>query len=126
MGKVLREALEEVIRPLPFVADIRGRGLFWAVEFLADPENSVAFPPEAKLCNKIVHAAFENGLNILGNLGTTGDVHVEHVIVAPPYIVSESEIRDIVQLLKVSIEQACRPLLEARQRSLSVTADARL
>ncbi|VUC25585.1 unnamed protein product [Clonostachys rosea] len=126
MGRILEDTLEEMIRPLPFVADIRGRGLFWAVEFLVDPEKGVAFPEDSRFCNKVVDAAFENGLNILGNLGVTGDIHVEHIIIAPPYVVSESDITDIVQLLKVSIEEVSRPLLEARQRTLSQPVEPRL
>ncbi|XXG96071.1 hypothetical protein Hte_002348 [Hypoxylon texense] len=105
MGTVLYKALEDEVRPLPFVADIRGRGLFWAVEFFLDPQNKVPFTTDARYSNQVVDAAFKNGLYILGTLGTAGDIHVEHVIIAPPYIVTTAEIYEIVRLLKVSLKE---------------------
>ncbi|KAM5344374.1 hypothetical protein ACJ41O_012911 [Fusarium nematophilum] len=84
MGEVLERLLREQIEPLDFVGDIRGRGLFWAVEFMQDPVNKIPFPSSLKLCHQIVDQALELGLNILGNLGATGEVHVDHVIVSPP------------------------------------------
>ncbi|KAH7127373.1 pyridoxal phosphate-dependent transferase [Dactylonectria macrodidyma] len=92
MGHVLETLLKEQIGPLEFVGDIRGRGLFWAVEFMQNPVDKVPFAPNAKLCNQIVDRALELGLNVLGNLGTTGEVHVEHVIMSPPYVVTEAEL----------------------------------
>lgn len=103
MGQVLENLLTEQIGPLEFVGDIRGRGLFFAVEFMQDPVNKVPFPPSLKLCNQIVDQALELGLNILGNLGTTGEVHVDHVIMSPPYIVTAPELRRMVGILREAI-----------------------
>ncbi|KAM0426286.1 hypothetical protein ACHAPT_008326 [Fusarium lateritium] len=103
MGKVLETLLREQIAPLDFVGDIRGRGLFWAVEFIKNPVNKTPFPPDLRLCHQIVDHALELGLNILGNLGATGEVHVDHVILSPPYVVTESELRRMVGVLRQAI-----------------------
>ncbi|RFU78365.1 aminotransferase class-3 [Trichoderma arundinaceum] len=103
MGRFLETELYEEIGHLPHVGNIRGRGLFWAVEFMRDPATRSPFPIEHNFSNRIVEVASELGLNILGNLGKTGKIDVELVILAPPYIITEDEIRAIVQLLKRAI-----------------------
>ncbi|KAF6836757.1 putative class III aminotransferase [Colletotrichum plurivorum] len=108
MGQMLGRLLQDELLGLKFVADIRGRGLFWAVEFMEDKQRMAAFPPSAKFCNKVVDRALELGLNILGNLGSTGDVHVEHIIMSPPYVVTGEDLRRMVAILKRSIQDVSR------------------
>lgn len=103
MGCCLEAALRQEIGHLPYVGNIRGRGLFWAVEFMLDPITKTPFAVEHNFSNRIVEVAAELGLNILGNLGKTGLYDVELVIISPPYIVTEMEIKAVVQLLKTAI-----------------------
>lgn len=108
MGKALESLLRTELGDLELVADIHGRGLFWAVEFMKDKKSKTPFLPESKFCNRVVDRALALGLNILGNLGTTGDVHVEHVIMSPPYVVTEAELRRMVDILKNAIQYVSR------------------
>ena len=103
MGAYLEQELHQEIGPLPYVGNIRGRGLFWAVEFMIDTATKTSFPLHHNFSNKIVEVAAELGLNVLGNLGKTGEYDVELVIISPPYIVTEAEITKIVELLKTAI-----------------------
>lgn len=100
MGEVLQRELHNEMSGLPFVGNIRGRGLFWAVEFILDPIEKTPFPLEHKFSDRIVEVAVELGLNVLGNLGKTGEIDVELIIISPPYIVNQEEIKGIVQLLR--------------------------
>lgn len=117
MGQYLEFELRQQLGHLPYVGDVRGRGLFWAVEFILDTRNKTTFPREHNFSNRIVEVAAEMGLNVLGNLGKTGELDVELVIISPPYIVTEAEIKAIVQLLRNAIEAVteeyksryCRP-----------------
>jgi len=104
MGSLLENELRQQLSSLPFVGDIRGRGLFWAVEFMADPERMEPFLPEHNFSNRIVEAARKLGLNILGNLGETGEYYVDLVIISPPYIINAAEVKEVVRLLKEAIE----------------------
>lgn len=104
MGKVLGHLLHQIVGPLPLVGDIRGRGLFWAVEFMLHEPDRVPPPREAKFGEKVVNRALQLGLNILGNLGVTGEVFVDHVILCPPYIVTEEELHSIVCILAEAIQ----------------------
>ncbi|THY42950.1 PLP-dependent transferase [Aureobasidium pullulans] len=103
MGRVLIDLLHNVILPHPFVGDVRGRGLFWSVEFMLDEPNRTPPPSEMQLGTKIVNKALDMGLSILGNLGQTGAVYLDFVIVSPPYTVTEAELIEIVDLLKDAI-----------------------
>lgn len=111
---MLEQLLRTHIEPLPFVADIRGRGLFWGIEFSLDTKAKVPFPPSDKFCSSVVEVALDLGLNILGNLGQTGEYYVDHVIIAPPYIVQEQDLGEIVDLLREAIEQVALSYIEKR------------
>lgn len=117
MGSVLERLLRERIGSLKLVGDIRGRGLFWAVEFMLEPEKLVPFPADAGFCNRVVDRALELGLNILGNLGATGALHVEHVIISPPYVVTEAELCRMVSILKEAIQEISADPLPASRRA---------
>lgn len=106
MGYKLEALLRQEIGPMPLVGDIRGRGLFYAMEFVLDKDLKTPFPLKAKFCDQIVKNALRLGLNILGSLGHTGTYQVDHVLVCPPYTVTDEELKEIVSILKVAIAQA--------------------
>lgn len=116
MGHMLEGLLRKEIGPLSLVGDIRGRGLFWDVEFVSSKEHKTPFSPKHDFCGKVIKCALDMGLNILGNLGRTGEYQVDHVLVCPPYITTDAELAEIVSLLKESILKASRPFLEVDQR----------
>jgi adenosylmethionine-8-amino-7-oxononanoate aminotransferase len=102
MGQCLESELRRQLAHLPYVGDIRGRGLFWAVEFILNTKTKRPFPRQHNFSNRIVEVAAELGLNVLGNLGKTGELDVELVILSPPYIVTSAEIESIVDLLRTA------------------------
>ncbi|KAK4493641.1 hypothetical protein PRZ48_014826 [Zasmidium cellare] len=102
-GSQLEKELREELSDLPHVGDVRGQGLFWAVEFMQDPGRGQPFLKGSEYSDRIVSEAQKLGLNILGTLGHTGRHHVEHVIISPPYIVNQHEITEIVARLKAAI-----------------------
>ncbi|KAJ5808998.1 hypothetical protein N7474_010267 [Penicillium riverlandense] len=114
MGKKLETLLRRELFPLPLVGDIRGRGLFWAVEFVVEKDTKTVFSPRFNFCNQVVKHSLEMGLNILGNLGHTGEYQVDHVIVCPPYIVTDSELEEIVSRLKAAIVKTSQPFVKSR------------
>ena len=103
MGVLLGTELRENLSSMPYVGNVRGRGLFWAVEFMADPEMMQPFKPADNFSNRIVEAARNIGLNVLGNIGETGEYYVDLVIISPPYIINAAEVREVVRLLKEAV-----------------------
>ncbi|GKZ28365.1 hypothetical protein AbraIFM66950_005538 [Aspergillus brasiliensis] len=91
------------IGSLPPVGDIRGRGLFWTIEFVLDKKTKTALSPRYNFCSKVMTDARGMGLNLLGNLGHTGEYHVDHVLVCPPYTTTDAKLEEIVSLLRAAI-----------------------
>ncbi|RDW80105.1 hypothetical protein BP6252_04743 [Coleophoma cylindrospora] len=113
-GALLADLLEKEIAPLPLVGNIRGRGLFWAVEFMLDRENMIPFPMDDDFSSKVKDAGLEVGVNVLSNMGFAGMHKIDTAAITPPFIVTEEEIVKIVELLKVAIEKVSEPYLAAR------------
>ena len=105
-GVKLTAALTERFGQNPHVGDIRGRGLFQALEFVADRETKAPFDP-AKGVNKTVKkAAFEAGLICYPMGGTIDGRQGDHVLVAPPFIIDDEQITELVDKLEVAVNAA--------------------
>ncbi|KRQ05374.1 aspartate aminotransferase family protein [Bradyrhizobium manausense] len=107
-GKQLEQRLTERFRNHRHVGDIRGRGLFWAIELVADRATRTSFDPALKLNHKIKAEAFANGLGCYPGGGTVDGVRGDHVLLAPPYIASADEIDQIVDKLGTSVDNVLR------------------
>src|SRR6202161_4054704 len=99
MGQRLETALQERFGNHRHVGDIRGRGLFWALEFVTDPGSKQVFDPALKLNERIKNEGIARGIATYPMGGTIDGKQGDHVIVAPPYIATASDIDMIVDRL---------------------------
>jgi adenosylmethionine-8-amino-7-oxononanoate aminotransferase len=107
-GRQLEQRLTERFGNHRHVGDIRGRGLFWAVELVADRASRTSFDPALKLHQKIKAAAFANGLGCYPSGGTVDGRRGDHVLLAPPYIATREEIDLIVEKLGSAVDVVLR------------------
>ncbi|TFV79952.1 aspartate aminotransferase family protein [Bradyrhizobium frederickii] len=107
-GKQLEQRLTERFGNHRHVGDIRGRGLFWAIELVADRASRASFDPALKLHQKIKAEAFAAGLGCYPGGGTVDGVRGDHVLLAPPYIASADEIDLIVDKLGSAVDNVLR------------------
>ncbi|GMP11292.1 MULTISPECIES: aspartate aminotransferase family protein [Bradyrhizobium] len=107
-GKQLEQRLTERFGNHRHVGDIRGRGLFWAIELVSDRASRSSFDPALKLNQKIKAEAFANGLGCYPGGGTVDGVRGDHVLLAPPYIASADEIDLIVDKLGSAVDNVLR------------------
>ncbi|WP_431202081.1 aspartate aminotransferase family protein [Bradyrhizobium betae] len=107
-GRQLEQRLTERFGNHRHIGDIRGRGLFWAIELVADRASRTSFDPALKLNQKIKAEAFANGLGCYPGGGTVDGVRGDHVLLAPPYIVSTEEIDLIVDKLGTAVDNVLR------------------
>ncbi|MCK1722101.1 aspartate aminotransferase family protein [Bradyrhizobium sp. 141] len=107
-GKQLEQRLTERFGNHRHVGDIRGRGLFWAIELVADRASRTSFDPALRLNQKIKAEAFANGLGCYPGGGTVDGVRGDHVLLAPPYIASADEIDLIVDKLGTAVDNVLR------------------
>lgn len=102
-GKKLSAALHEQFGQHPHIGDIRGRGLFQAIELVADRETKTPFDPARGLAGKIKTAAFELGLICYPMPGTRDGREGDHVLLAPPFIIDDAQIDELVGKLAEAV-----------------------
>ena len=105
-GARLDTALRETFGQHPHVGDIRGRGLFRGIEIVADRSTKTPFDPARKIAPKIKAAAFEAGLICYPMQGTRDGAIGDHVLLAPPFIISDGEIDELCERLSTAVEAA--------------------
>jgi adenosylmethionine-8-amino-7-oxononanoate aminotransferase len=110
LGKQLERGLTERFGNHRHVGDIRGRGLFWAIELVADRATRKPFDSGLKLNQKIKAAAFEAGLACYPAGGTVDGRSGDHVLLAPPYIATSEDIDLIVDRLGSAVDGALRSI----------------
>jgi adenosylmethionine-8-amino-7-oxononanoate aminotransferase len=95
----------EGFKDFPFVGDVRGKGLMTAIEFVKDQKTKEPFPRSAKFTEKVIDLAFENGLVLYPGTGFVDGVNGDMVMVGPPLIIQESQIDEIIEILKKTFSQ---------------------
>jgi hypothetical protein len=106
MGALLQRRLGERFGNHAHVGDIRGRGLFRAVELVEDRSTKTPFDPAKKLHAKVKKAAMARGLMVYPMGGTIDGQRGDHVLLAPPFIVTPEQIGEIVDRLGSAIDDA--------------------
>jgi len=103
-GTMLREQLADH----PHVGDIRGRGLFWGIEFVSDRSAKAPFDPSLQIHAVLKKTAMKNGLLCYPMGGTIDGKRGDHVVLAPPYIATLDELRQIASRLATSVKEVLK------------------
>lgn len=105
-GAYLRQALIREFGDHPRVGEIRGRGLFQALEFVEDRPKRRPYDPSLRIHEKVKQAGLAHGIGTYPIGGTVDGVAGDHTILAPPYNVTEGEIDEIVRRLALAVHDA--------------------
>ena len=106
MGDRLQRRLSERFGNHPHVGDIRGRGLFRGVEFVAERASKEPFDPAQKINARVKREAMARGLLVYPGGGTIDGRRGDHVLLAPPFIVTGEQIDTIVERLGDAVDAA--------------------
>lgn len=98
-GDALQAALVDRFGQHPNVGDIRGRGLFRGIEIVEDRNTKRPFDPARGVAAKVKAATFEAGLICYPMGGTIDGRHGDHVLLAPPFIIEDAQIDELVSKL---------------------------
>lgn len=110
MGAQLQAALHERFDTHPQVGNIRGRGLFLGLELVRDRATRAPFPAASRLHAVLKAQALDHGLLCYPMSGTIDGRDGHHVLLAPPYIIDETHIAEIVDKLDASLAAALEGL----------------
>jgi adenosylmethionine-8-amino-7-oxononanoate aminotransferase len=105
LASKLKERLEE-LRSLNAVGDVRGIGLLWGVEFVANRATKQAFPPPANFCGLVAQAAVDRGLLVYPVQGCVDGDCGDHVLIAPPAVITPEQVAWACEQLSTAIEEA--------------------
>ena len=100
----LRSELE-TLRGLDSVGDVRGLGLLWAIEFVADKTTKAPFPPENNFAVKVGQACLRRGLLVYPMQGCVDGIIGDHMLIAPPAVITTEQIGWALQQLTAAIEE---------------------
>jgi adenosylmethionine-8-amino-7-oxononanoate aminotransferase len=104
LGGLLEILLEAQIKPLPHVGDVRGRGLFWGVEFVQDKETKAAFQSRGTAA-AVANASYAKGVQVFMCEGIADGVIGDAIIIAPAYNCTEGDIAMIVDVVSKAIKE---------------------
>jgi adenosylmethionine-8-amino-7-oxononanoate aminotransferase len=105
IAAMLRSALDE-LRDAKAVGDVRGIGLLWGVEFVADKTTKQPFASDLNFAGRVAQAAVKRGLLVYPMQGCVDGVSGDHVLIAPPAVIAAEQIDWAVKRLKEAIEEA--------------------
>jgi len=105
-GAALETMLRERFANHPHVGDIRGRGLFFGVELVAERTNKAPFDPARQLHARVKREAMARSLMTYPMGGTIDGRQGDHILLAPPFIVAEEHLAEIVGRLREAVDAA--------------------
>jgi adenosylmethionine-8-amino-7-oxononanoate aminotransferase len=113
MGGVLHQRLHE-LRSSAHVGDVRGRGLLAGIEFVEDKSTRRPFPPSARFAESFAATALDLGLIVWPNAGQLADGTGDLAMLAPPFVIDQQQIGEMVTLFERAVEQTVSQLAAAR------------
>lgn len=106
MGKLLKDTLNIRFKDHKYIGDIRGRGLFLGIELVKNKETKECFDSALQLFAQIKTTAKELGLLCYPMGGTNFGKEGDHILLAPPFIINEEQVKELVDKLEVAINKS--------------------
>ncbi|WP_087025681.1 aspartate aminotransferase family protein [Thaumasiovibrio subtropicus] len=103
-GEYLVSKLQKALGTHPYIGDIRGKGLFIGLELVADRHTKQPITRRPQLASEIKQQAMQLGLMCYPMGGTIDGRHGHHILLAPPFIITESEMDELVEKLVKTLE----------------------
>ncbi|HEX5590472.1 MAG TPA: aspartate aminotransferase family protein [Candidatus Limnocylindrales bacterium] len=107
-GDRLQELLRARLAGHPNVGEIRGRGLMVGLELVADRETRAAFPRAARVTETVVRAAKSSGVLLYSGTGLADGTDGDSILLGPPFVVTDTELVQIADVLGEAIDAATR------------------
>ncbi|GKT63287.1 acetylornithine aminotransferase [Colletotrichum tofieldiae] len=105
LGKQLEAMLRSELVNCQSVGDIRGRGLFWGVEFVKDRDTKETFNPKIRFGLRVQERAFEKKVALYPGAGTVDGSRGDHVLLAPPFTTTDDQLKEICRVFREAVEE---------------------
>ncbi|KAK3357295.1 pyridoxal phosphate-dependent transferase [Lasiosphaeria hispida] len=105
-GHTLEQLLHKLLGNHPNVGDIRGRGLFWGIEFVQDKTTKEPFDPALQVAHQVFRTAMRDfRVLVYHGQGCAGGGRGDHIMIMPAYNMPETSILDIVERVACAVEK---------------------
>ncbi|KAJ9411207.1 hypothetical protein DTO045G8_839 [Paecilomyces variotii] len=106
MGAYLGDLLKQKLDSHPNVGEVRGRGLFWGIEFVKDKASKEPFDTSLGVAQAIHKKALQPGydISVLPATGSVDGTRGDHIIISPAYNITEADVETIVDRVQKAIE----------------------
>ncbi|BEI86287.1 hypothetical protein CcaverHIS002_0605740 [Cutaneotrichosporon cavernicola] len=102
-GELLAKLLREKVGPLKHVGDVRGMGLFWGIELVADKTTKTPFKYEDNVNGRLADAILARGVAVYHGAGSADGWDGDHIMLCPPYTITEDEVAHVVAVVADAI-----------------------
>jgi adenosylmethionine-8-amino-7-oxononanoate aminotransferase len=113
LGAALEGRLREKFGAHPCIGDIRGRGLFWGLELVSNRATKEPFDPALRIHARLKKAALAAGLMCYPMGGTIDGMRGDHVLLAPPFILEEWQLDELVTRLGDALDAVLKTRVAA-------------
>ncbi len=97
--------LKKLMETHPILGDVRGKGLMVGFEFVKDQHTKETFPSQLKVSSLFEKAALNNGLVTYPCTGSLDGVMGDMVLLAPPLIITDNQIDEVLNKIDISIKE---------------------
>jgi adenosylmethionine-8-amino-7-oxononanoate aminotransferase len=104
---LLADALAS-LRSHPHVGDVRGLGLLWGVEFVRDKQTKEPFDPKLNIAAAISEECMKRGVLVYPMQGCMDGISGDHLLIAPPAVITPEQITQAVVAVAAAITSAAR------------------
>ena len=118
-GRYFKERLLELAERHEMIGDVRGLGLLLGVELVRDRATKEPFPPAWGVATRVGAATLERGLVSYPGTGTADGVAGDHLLYAPPLIITREQVDEMVRILDESLTAVAMDLAAVRRVGLS-------
>ena len=109
-GESLHQGLLSIANRSAIVGNVRGKGLMWGLEFVADKKTRQPFEPGKKIAHRVVAEAMNNGLIVYPVTGCADGARGDGVLICPPLVINDEEITFLVEQLDKTLAKICREI----------------
>lgn len=102
-GDYLYQSLQQRLGAHPHIGDIRGRGLFYGIEFVQ--QGKEPFPRQQQVHKQIKRHAMACGLMVYAMGGAADGEQGDHILLAPPFIVNREQVDELVDKLSAALTE---------------------
>jgi adenosylmethionine-8-amino-7-oxononanoate aminotransferase len=105
IGKYLKNELQKLAARESLIGDVRGEGLLIGIEFVQNRETHQPFSRSLGITEKIMQIGLKNGLILRGRFGTGTRIDGDHILISPPFIITETQCDELVEKLELTFKE---------------------